>query len=495
MNESSLGGGERVGPDIQGHETPVMDGHVRPGLVRPGAPASAPVNRGVPQSATVTDYNPTPGPATGHPSSARVPEGHPSPIERLFSIHEFTGPVARESLAIWVAIASGTAGAAVGVVVFLGRRAPLSGDWSVGTAAAILTAICAGLACLVGLARSTRTTHQWMTQRHWGWLVADAVGLVVVHAAIAVMACLALFRLFQEAFTGLTVDGIATTVMLVIVGSVAGYLGFNSSARISTRSLSSLLAVFMASGMIVSMLLAENPFWWHAFFSELGTGQAGILSFWTFNTTLTVSGLVLTTLSSFITQDLFTWAQDRARLGARKARIGVLRWSLFVIGLCMMGAGMVPINVSDPVHSTFIRVLGVVFILLLATVQLWLPGFPAAVYVGTYLMLALGLLAALLWFPLRYYNLTGFELAMGGVVYAWLVVFIRNLDAVLTEAGMGDEARDAAVEEAVEEASHATVGTQANAQAGHVRKVPTPAHAPGGRPAYQGWQVGPGGGR
>lgn len=431
-----------------------------------------------------------------------VPERGSGPLSRLLSIRRLTSPVARESLAIWVAIAAGVAGAGVGILVFVGRRAPLSGDFSVGTAAAILTAVAAGLACLVGLARSTRTTHQWMIQRHWAWMVADAVGLVVVHASIAVMACLALFRLFQESFTGLTVDGIASTVMLTITGSVAGYLGFNSSARISTRSLSSLLALFMASGMIVSMLLAENPFWWHAFFSELGTGQAGILSFWTFNTTLTVSGLVLTTLSSFITQDLFSWARARARLGVRKARIGVLRWSLFIIGLCMMGAGVVPINFSDPVHSTFIRVLGVVFIVLLASIQLWLPGFPAAVYVGTYLMLALAVMATLLWLPLRYYNLTGFELAMGGVIYAWLVVFIRTLDAVLTEAGLGDRAREAAVEEAAEVAAGAAgPGAAGTADGDPVPAfgtapgtVPstTPALQPDGQPAYRGWQVGPG---
>ncbi len=432
----------------------------------------------MPESASVTDFSAPPGTTSG-------------PLARLLSIRSLTGPVARESLAIWMAVAAGAAGAVVGLLVFVGRRAPLSGDFSVGTGAAILTAVAAGLSCLVGLARSTRTTHQWMIRRHWGWVAADAVGLVVVHASIAVMACLALFRLFQESFTGLTVDGIAATVLLAITGSAAGYLGFNSASRISTRSLSNLLALFMASGMIVSMLLAENPFWWHAFFSELGTGQAGILSFWTFNTTLTVSGLVLTTLSSFITQDLFTWARARERQGGRRARIGVLRWSLTIIGLCMMGAGVVPINFSDPVHSTFIRILGVVFILLLAGVQLWLPGFPAAVYVGTYLMLALAVLATLLWLPLRYYNLTGFELAMGGVIYAWLVVFIRNLDAVLTEAGLGDEAREAAVEAAAEAATGAGAVTEAVAPVVSRFPATTPAGPSPGRPAYRGWRVGP----
>ncbi len=400
-----------------------------------------------------------------------------------------TNPVVQESLAIWVAIASGVAGAAVGLLLFQDRR-PLSGDGSVGMIAAITAGACAGVACLVGLARSTRTTHQWMTQRRWGWFVADAVGLLVAHAAIAVMACLALFRLFQEAFTGLTVDRVAATVMMTIISAVAGYLGFNSSARISTRSLSSLLAVFMASGMIVSMLLAENPFWWHAFFSELGTGQAGILSFWTFNTTLTVSGLVLTTLSSFITQDLYAWARARASAGGRPARINVLRWGLVVIGLCMVGAGVVPINLSDPVHSTFIRILGVVFILMLATIQLWLPGFPAAVYVASYLMVALGVTATLLWFPLRYYNLTGFELAMAGIVYAWLVVFIRNLDAVLTVAGIGDTERDEEMEALQAEAEAEAGEESARPEATAARSVAASA-PPGVRPPYRGWRIDP----
>lgn len=183
----------------------------------------------------------------------------------------------------------------------------------------------------------------------------------------------------------------------------------------------------------------------------------------------------------------------------------MLRWSLFIIGLCMMGAGVVPINFSDPVHSTFIRILGVVFIVLLASVQLWLPGFPAAVYVGTYLMLALAVMSTLLWLPLRYYNLTGFELAMGGVIYAWLVVFIRNLDAVLTEAGLGDRAREAAVEEAAVEAAdvaepggsggHGPPGGREGAAVAPARSPgtasrTTPALQPDGRPAYRGWQVG-----
>lgn len=39
--------------------------------------------------------------------------------------------------------------------------------------------------------------------------------------------------------------------------------------------------------------------------------------------------------------------------------------------------------------------------------------------------------AALLWQPLAYYNLTAFELAVVGIVFGWLVVFIRTTAAAL----------------------------------------------------------------
>lgn len=366
-------------------------------------------------------------PADTPTSATRIPPAHPAPQPP-------TGPVALESRAIWSAIVCGLVGAVVGYLVFSGYRPPLSGPHSVGNVAAVSTAVAAGLSCLVGFLLTARTTHRWLIQRHWAWMVVDATGLVVVHAAIAIMAGLTLFRLFQESFVGLTVDRIAGTVMVTLITAVAGYLGFTSASRITTRSLSSLLAVFMAAGMLVSMLLAENPFWWHAFFSELGTGQAGSWSFWTFNTTLAVSGLVLTTLARFITQDLYPWARAREAAGGRTVRIGVLRWGLFVIGLCMAVVGLVPVNVSDPIHSNAVRLLGAVFILMLLTLPIWLPGFPGAFYAATGLMVLVGVGAALLWFPLGYYNLTGFELAMAGIVYAWLVVFIRSVDAVVSQA-------------------------------------------------------------
>src|SRR5699024_3961722 len=215
-----------------------------------------------------------------------------------------------ESRAIWVSICFAAVAVVTGLITFSGRLTPLSANYSVGTVAGVTAGIAAGASAMLGLIIATKPQQgslRWMRHRFWGWWLLDFIGLIIIHGAIATLAALSTFRLFQQAFQGLVVDPIAATVMLCVVGAAAAYFGFSSASRISTTSISTLLALFMGAGVLASMLLAENPYWWHRFFSELGTLQAGVLSFWTFNTTITVSGIVLITLANFITQDLYTW--------------------------------------------------------------------------------------------------------------------------------------------------------------------------------------------
>jgi len=341
------------------------------------------------------------------------------------------------SRAIWVSISFTAIAVIIGLISFTGRLTPLSGGFSVGTVAGVTTGIAAGTSAVIGLIIATgpqRGSLRWMRRRFWGWWLIDFIGLFIIHGAIVTMAVLSIFQLFQRAFQGLIVDAIAATVMLCLVSAVASYFGFSSASRASSASISTLLALFMAAGVLASMLLAENPYWWHQFFSELGTGQAGILSFWTFNTTITVSGIVLTTLANFISQDLMVWAAHRQRLGKRRAFVPVLRVGMIVMGICLIGLSWVPINVNDPVHTGFVQILAVTFGVMLLSVPLWLPGAPAAMYVISYLMMGLGVLAVTLWAPLGYYNLTALELAFAGIIFAWLVVLIRTLEAMISDA-------------------------------------------------------------
>ncbi|WP_309080494.1 hypothetical protein [Zhihengliuella sp.] len=327
----------------------------------------------------------------------------------------------------------------VGLVGFDGYRPSLAGERSVADLAAVTTGVAAGGGFIAGYLQTIRGTHSWLSARPLLRQIVDGAALVVVHASIAVMSSLVVFRMFQDAFFGLTVDAYAGGGMLAIAAGIAAYAAYDSGARIDAAALSLLLAGFMASGMLVSMLAAENPLWWHIMFSELGTGQAGATSFWTFNTTMTTSGVILTTLSSFVTRDLTRWAAlrdaddaaaGRPRRRFLRPRAGVVRWGLIGVGLCMVGIGTVTLHVSEPVHTFFVRLLALILLALLLGIPLWAPGYPRAFYAFTYIAGALLAGAASLWFPLHYYNLTALELAAAGIVFSWLVVFIRTTTAV-----------------------------------------------------------------
>ncbi|WP_218221179.1 hypothetical protein [Nesterenkonia sp. Act20] len=369
-----------------------------------------------------------------------------------------------ESRAIWCAIGGAVIGLAVGFFAFAGDRPPLAGEESIQVYGSVVGGITAALAFLLGFSLNTRLANIWLGERPRIRQVMDTVALLVVHASIAVMVSLGLFRVFQQAFIGLTVDHIAGSVLLAIVGGISGYFAFNSGARINAFTLSTLLAMFMVSGVLVSMIFAENPFWWHVMFSELGTGAAGLTSFWTFNTTLVVSGTIITTLTAFITRDLEVWSEyittkraakmEQRQEGQRRSdghlpwwarlraawsrhvsrpRIGMIRAVMIGMGISLAGVGLVPISLHHDVHVLFTGVFGLSFLVLLLGIPYLLPGFPRTFYLISYLSAASVIFAVALWKPIGYYNLTSLELIGAAVLFSWMVVFIRNIAALVAQ--------------------------------------------------------------
>lgn len=367
-----------------------------------------------------------------------------------------------ESRAIWSALGGGVLGLLVGLVVFYQQRPSLAGDDSIQFYGAVAGGITAGISFLLGYSLNARMANIWIGQRPKLRQLIDTLALLVVHSSIAVMGSLGIFRVFQEAFIGLTVDHIAGALLVAIVGGVAAYFSFNSGARITAFTLSTLLAIFMASGVLVSMIFAENPFWWHVMFSELGTGQAGLTSFWTFNTTLVVSGVIITTLTAFIARDLEIWAEHQRhrvaqRLTARAdqrrrptgrvplftkisnafsghfrtPRITMVRVLMITMGVALAGVGLIPISLHLLAHTVVTAVFGVSFLFILLAVPYLLPGFPRPFYVLSFLA-AVGLVFSfMLWRPVGYWNLTSLELVGAAILFAWLIVFIRNIAALV----------------------------------------------------------------
>ncbi|WP_271395529.1 hypothetical protein [Neomicrococcus lactis] len=359
-----------------------------------------------------------------------------------------------ESRATWSGIVAAVLAGGFAFLAFQGYRPPLSGDNSVAVYAAILSAIASALAFFMGFLFATQQALKWLSERPLPRRVLDALALMAMHGSIAMMGSLALFRMFQASFVGLTVDAIAGSAMVAGAAAMAAYLSYSSGAKISTASLSVLLASYIAAGVVVSMLYAENPFWWHSMFSELGTGQASATSYWTFNTTLVTSGILLALLADFITRELKDWSEVK-RLAKRelidfssalpvrflrrmetrfvRPRVSIVRGCLIGIGVCLVGIGLAPVHTMTDLHTAFEWVAAFLIVFMMLGVPVWMPYFPGAFYIMSFGAVLVLVGASYLWFGLGYYNLTALELVAAGVLFGWLVVLIRNIDAVMSE--------------------------------------------------------------
>lgn len=347
-----------------------------------------------------------------------------------------------ERIALWAGFYCSMFGLMVGLIIFAGNRPALAGGVSVGAVASTTGAVSAGVASGYAYYRLLISREPWLGQLPtWRQLVTLA-GLILVHAASTVMVLLVVFSLMQQAFFGLHVDVLAGAIIVSVATGISAYLCLVATARTNSETLSMVLGIFMAAGVLISMLLAEDRGWWQSMFSALGTADAGLGSFWTFNTTLVISGLVLAAFTEFLTRDLFALARGyRCRPGLQmyrwakylRPRPRIVRWCLLAVSLGLTGIGLIPVNVAPEVHSVFVQIASVGMILLLAGSGVLLPGYPAVFHLMSLAALGGVWVAFLLWSEWSYYNLTGFELAVVAILFSWISVFIRTTSALRSD--------------------------------------------------------------
>jgi len=345
-----------------------------------------------------------------------------------------------ERQALWAGFFCSILGLVVGFILFVGNRPGLSGGLSVGAVAATTGGICAALVSVIAFRRLLISREPWLRRIPKWRQIVTMLGLLMVHAASTIMILMVAFHLMQQAFFGLHVDVVAGALLVSGATGLSAYLCLVATARTNAQTLSVILGIFMASGVVISMLLAEDRGWWQSMFSSLGTYDAGIGSFWTFNTTLVISGLVLAAFTEFITRDLARLARTyRCRPGFEKYRISkfvrprpsIVRWCLLAVALGVILIGVVPVNVAPEVHGAFVQLAAVGLVVLLISTVVLLPGYPVVFHLMSLTALGALWLAFLLWQEWNYYNLTGFELAVVAIIFTWISVFIRTTSALI----------------------------------------------------------------
>ncbi|GAA1762234.1 DUF998 domain-containing protein [Agromyces humatus] len=332
-----------------------------------------------------------------------------------------------ETEAIVAGLAAAVLFGLVAAVLFAGQVTPLWGGLSVGAVAALGALVGGTAAGYTGYWRSRyRPGQEWRLHiASWKFLV-DSTTVALVHAIIAAILATAVFVLLQRSFEGLVLDVYSSAIAVAVSAGAAAYLIYQSVSEISTRKMSSMLVAFMAISVLTSIATAQDPAWWEYHFSQLGT--AGDFSSSLFNLALIVAGFFVTTFALYLDRDL-TALVERGVLEHPTAP-RTISVTFVVMGLMLAGVGVFPLHVSMPLHNLCASGMAIAFSVMVLGSPHILAGLPRRFFIfciGTFAVL-IG--AFLLFEPVGYYNLTAFELIAFSIIFGWISVFIRFVNAL-----------------------------------------------------------------
>lgn len=317
-------------------------------------------------------------------------------------------------------------------MVIGGVRIPLGGSESLGSIAGLLAAIAAGPAFAVSFALERRHGHlAWRDAMPWAKRVTDLIALSAAMMMLSALVVVAVADLFQLGFRGLTIDRFGAGALAAAAVGVMTFAASVSGARVTSTGVASLATLVLFVGTLASMVSASEGDWWRFHFSRLGneSGYAG----YQFNLALITTGAVITALANFVAHDLEIGL--RAHVDTAQWRARLFAWLIAVIGLCLMLAGFVPDAVAFPVHVGSASGMVVVFGVLVGCLLRLVPGISRDVLVFSVLVVGGIVVAVALWVPVGYYNLTGAEFIIAGLLFAWLMLFVRATRAYAEAAG------------------------------------------------------------
>lgn len=322
----------------------------------------------------------------------------------------------RESASITLAGIAFVVAAVIAIPVLGLRNAPISGPGSVGQCVAVVSGVVAAVVFLLG---------QWSVRRRDRRIgvfdVLDVIALTIVHAVIAVLTWTLLADILSRGFIDAEVYPVAGLLISGAAAAVTAYAVAFTSTHLDLLTFAAILALFLVEGVLAATLTSSDPHWWTMNLSALG--MTDDLSARTFNLTVIVAGFLVTTLARYSTASLPT---------ATPRNVRWLRLTLVVLGVCLMIVGLFPVDRFFLLHTGFASGMVLVFLVIVVMIRRWVPGLPRAFAALGYVLVGVVLIASFE-FGFGSYTLTAVELVGGIMVFAWLILFIRNAAALAAD--------------------------------------------------------------
>lgn len=322
---------------------------------------------------------------------------------------------AREAIGLQVSVAAFVVAALVALPVFGLRPAPISGPGSVGQYAAIFSAATAAVVFALGRVVAA-DPHP---ARPRGPLdVLDVAAYAFAHGTIALLGWTLAANIVTEGLIGATVFPVPVLMVSGAAAALTAYVSFFSATHLDLQLLATVLALFLGLGILASMLTASDPLWWKENLSALG--MTDDLSARTFNLTLIVAGILVTTLARAATADVPT---------PHRGGAVAVRTCLIVVGVFLGLVGVFPVDRFFAIHTGVASGMAIAFGVLVIGLRRWIPGVARTFLLLGFVFLAVIVLLAV-FFVTGYYTLTAVELVAGVLVFSWIILFLRSVDAL-----------------------------------------------------------------
>ena len=364
----------------------------------------------------------------------------PQSLGRVFR-HPAESTQTLESAALVVGAAIFVVAAIIAFFVFGGKALPISGPGSLGQ----FVAIAGGISALVVFVfarmvlRTRRSRLNALDNAEYDsagvrlrWF--DVGALALAHGVIALLAWTGLAALMGVSFKGAVVFSFSAVILAGVAVAITAYVVFLSSVHLSAMLLSLVLAAFIVSGAITSMMSATDPLWWQKNLSTLGIGND--ISSLTFNVTLIIAGIMVTTIAHYATAPLPATTPAEAR-GRTLVRVG-----LVVIGILLACVGAFPLDRNAEIHNLSASGMALVYVVLVIAFPWLIRSIPRVFVLLGYVYVSVIVVLAV-FFISGYYNLTAVELVAFTLIFSWLIVLLRNTGGLGAAPDAGVRIEDA----------------------------------------------------
>lgn len=255
----------------------------------------------------------------------------PLPIRQVLR-HPLASAESRESAALLVAAAVLVLATYLALLIFRGGPLTIAGPGSVGQFVAIGAAItsCGVFVAATTIARTTPGITRALPRMRWF----DIASIAAAHGVIALLGWVGVASVVERSFIGAVVFPVSAALLAGVALAATAYVTVISATTLTPTKLSLVLMVFLVVGVFASMLSATDPDWWKKNLSTLGISDD--ISSLTFNITVIIAGLIVTTIAHFGT------AQIRATTPKQRRGRRIVRVELIVIGVFLACVGLFP---------------------------------------------------------------------------------------------------------------------------------------------------------